>query len=141
MIKMKKVHPQAKLPTYESSGAACFDLYSVEQDIIQGSHSKVFRTGLIFEIPEGYCMKVYSRSGMGFKNGVRLANCVGIVDSDYRSEVLVKLTNDSVNPYYVQLGDRIAQAEIVPVTRYDFGWADELSETERGFGGFGSTGR
>ncbi len=105
----------------------------------------VINTGLAFEVPEGYVMMVYSRSGHGFKNGVRLANCVGVIDSDYRGELLVKLTKDvtsfNSNPFPIKNGDRIAQAMLIPVPQVTFTQVSELSETKRGDGGGGSTGR
>lgn len=143
IINIKKTHPDAIIPTYGTSGAACFDLHTVEDwhdyggSNVQYSHT--YRTGLSFEIPEGYAMMVYSRSGMGFKDDVRLANCVGVIDSDYRGEVMVKLTYDRHFKKYLK-GDRIAQAMIIPVTQVGFILQDELSNTTRGNGGFGSTG-
>ena len=142
-VKIKKLHPLAMRPTYGSPGAACFDLYAVLDEAVTlcPGKSAVFSTGLAFEIPEGWCMKVYSRSGHGFKFDVSLSNSVGVIDSDYRGEVKVKLRNDSDAPFVVTTGDRVAQAEIVPAWQHDFAFADDLTETERGLGGFGSTGR
>jgi dUTP pyrophosphatase len=146
-INIKKVHPAAELPEYATSGAACFDLRalvltennSVEVSLPANS-AQIFRTGLAFEVPEGHVMLVFSRSGHGFKNGVRLANCVGVIDSDYRGEVMVKLHNDSAHAMLVFNGDRIAQAMILPVQQVSFNEVDELGSTDRGAGGFGSTG-
>jgi len=141
-VKVKKLHPNAVIPKYATDGAACFDLQTVESEpsMFAGS-STVFRTGLSFEIPAGYVMMVYSRSGHGFKNGIRLANCVGVIDSDYRGEVMVKLHQDGNGLVPFAAGDRIAQAMIIPVHRVELEEADTLSETERGEGGFGSTGK
>jgi dUTP pyrophosphatase len=146
-INIKKVHPAAELPEYATSGAACFDLRALvftEEDSVEASvvsHTpRLFRTGLAFEVPEGHVMLVFSRSGHGFKNGVRLANCVGVIDSDYRGEVMVKLHNDSAHAMLVFNGDRIAQAMILPVQQVSFNEVDELGSTDRGAGGFGSTG-
>lgn len=145
-VKIKKLHPDAVMPQYASSGAACFDLHALLED---GEVNGVFpgmplviSTGLAFEIPEGHVMLVFSRSGHGFKNDVRLSNCVGVIDHDYRGEVKVKLANDQdeFGGLFVSPGDRIAQALIVPFPKVEFDWADELSDTERGEGGFGSTG-
>ena len=98
-MKICKTHPDAIIPTYGTEGAACFDLYAVACEKETFVHSSViFRTGLSFEIPEGYAMLVFSRSGHGFKNDIRLANGVGIIDADYRGEVMVKLTNDNRDP-------------------------------------------
>ena len=142
-VKIKKLHPLAMRPTYGSPGAACFDMYAVLDDpiAVEPGSSRVLNTGLAFEIPEGWCMKVYSRSGHGFNYDVSLSNSVGVIDSDYRGEVKVKLRNDSDAPFVVTTGDRVAQAEIVPAWQHDFAFADDLTETERGLGGFGSTGR
>jgi dUTP pyrophosphatase len=140
-IKVKTLSAQAQLPTYATAGAACFDIATTSDsvDITPGS-SAVLKTDLSFEIPEGHVMMVYSRSGHGFKNGVRLANGTGVIDSDYRGELMVKLHNDGNRVFSVNRGDRIAQAMIVPVTQVIFDAVDELSDTARGTGGFGSTG-
>jgi dUTP pyrophosphatase len=138
-VKIKRLHPKAVMPTYGSDGAACFDLYSIEGGFVE--REDTFKTGLAFEIPEGHVMLVFSRSGHGFKNDTRLANCVGVIDHDYRGEVMVKLRHDSdVGTLSVGVGDRIAQAMIVPYPKVEFTWADDLSDTDRGTGGFGSTG-
>lgn len=95
-MKIKKLHPAAVVPTYGTEGAACFDLYAVQPEAeIRVVDTATVRTGLAFEVPQGFVMLVFSRSGHGFKNDVRLANCVGVIDSDYRGELMVKLTNDS----------------------------------------------
>lgn len=144
-LKVKKLHEDAILPTYGSEGAACFDLYTFQDGIlVDYSPTGIFDTGIAFEIPEGWAMLVYSRSGHGFNKNVRLSNCVGVIDSDYRNSVKVKLTLDHVRElsyFKVEAGDRIAQAMLVPVERVSFVEVDELSETARGTGGFGSTGK
>lgn len=141
-VKVKKTHPDAIVPQYATEGAACFDLHALEGGEVGACSAGVpIRTGLSFEIPPGHVMRVYSRSGHGFKQGIRLANSVGLIDSDYRGEVMVKLRNDSVLRFDYQPGDRIAQALIEPIDRAEFEVVDELSETERGTGGFGSTGQ
>lgn len=144
-IKVKKLHPDAVIPKYHSDGAACFDLHAIDCDrhtTIYPGLPRIFRTGLAFEIPHGHVMLVFSRSGHGFKSGVRLANCVGVIDSDYRGEVQVKLARDhsSAPNFGVMPGDRIAQALVMPAQRVDIVEVDELGETERGECGFGSTG-
>lgn len=142
-IKVKKLTEDALLPVYGTEGAACFDLMCSEKGPFTLHHdndSLVINTGLSFEIPDGYVMLVFSRSGQGFNKDVRLANCVGVIDSDYRGEVKVKLTKDVRNGTYAfDYGDAIAQAMIIPVPRVGFIEVDELSSTERGEGGFGST--
>lgn len=134
------------MPTYATDGSGCFDLYATNTFPVlvhEGFPVKV-GTGLKFEIPLGYAMFIFSRSGHGFGFNTRLANCVGVIDSDYRGEVMVKLTCDMIDeksmPLTIMPGDRIAQACILPVPKVDFSWADELSETSR-TGGFGSTGK
>jgi len=140
-IKVKTLSPLAQLPSYATAGSACFDIATVSDsvDITPGA-SAVLKTDLSFEIPPGHVMIVYSRSGHGFKNGVRLANSVGVIDSDYRGELMIKLHNDGNRVFSVGRGDRIAQAMIVPVAQSTFDIVSELSDTERGAGGFGSTG-
>ncbi|MRR49360.1 MAG: dUTP diphosphatase [Rhodocyclaceae bacterium] len=142
VLKVKKNDIEAIIPRYATKGAACFDLHAIwGGEIAPCGGTCDFRTGLSFEIPEGYVMKVYSRSGHGFKNGIRLVNSVGIVDSDYRGEVMVKLRNDSYIAYTVRDGDRVAQAMIVPAPIFQIMEVESLGETERGTGGFGSTGK
>lgn len=144
-LKVKKLHPAAILPKYATDGAACFDLHAVEPDewAIYPTVPATIRTGLAFEIPAGFVMLIFSRSGHGFKHDTRLANCVGVIDSDYRGEVMVRLSRDSsqAQPLSVKEGDRIAQAMVVPYPRVEFIEADSLTDTERGDGGFGSTGQ
>lgn len=147
-LNVKALHPDAIVPQYATVGAACFDLHALMPPAdesyahVNPGTPTVIRTGLAFEIPDGYVMLIFSRSGHGFKNDIRLANCVGVIDSDYRGEVQVKLTNDNSDGNFltVKHGDRIAQAMIVPVERVELVQVDELSSTERGEGGFGSTG-
>lgn len=147
-LNIQKLHGEAQEPVYSSDGAANFDLFAVvEQDInaekpliITPGTSAHIRTGLAFEVPAGYVLEVFSRSGHGFKSSTRLSNCVGQIDSDYRGEVMVALHNDGRKRFQVRHGDRIAQARLVPVIRSTFSVVDKLSETARGAGGFGSTG-
>lgn len=150
-LKLKRIHPAAELPAYATEGAACFDIRAIlepgEEVIIWPGMSKTFRTGLVPEIEPGYKMNIHSRSGHGFNDNVRLSNATGIIDCDYRGELKVKLACDEMRmdkgtpvPFVVRHGDRIAQAEIVPVTRAQIVEVEEVSETARGAGGFGSTG-
>jgi dUTP pyrophosphatase len=143
-LKIKKVHPDAIIPVYATAGAACFDLHAIEADAFKphpvDPHAAIFRTGLAFEIPANYVMKIYSRSGHGFKDAMRLSNCVGVIDSDYRGEIMVSLRADGEACSKVQTGDRIAQAMLEYAPQWKFIEADEISETTRGTGGFGSTG-
>lgn len=139
LINVKKLHPDATLPTYGTTGAACFDLSAAT---IGGRAfmAAIYGTGLSFEIPKGHVMLVFSRSGHGFKDNIRLSNCVGVIDSDYRGEVKVKLAADGIKPPRFNQGDRIAQAMILPIQQVSFALVDELSDTDRGVNGFGSTG-
>jgi dUTP pyrophosphatase len=140
-IKVKTLSSLAQMPAYATSGSACFDIATTSDgvDITPGA-SAVLKTDLAFEIPPGHVMMVYSRSGHGFKNGIRLANGTGVIDSDYRGELMVKLHNDGNRLFSINRGDRIAQAMIVPVAQVKFETVSELSDTARGTGGFGSTG-
>lgn len=133
-VNIKQLHHDAKMPTYATDGSGCFDLYAASWD----QETRSFGTGLAFDIPDGWVMKVYSRSGDGFKRGLTLCNSVGVIDSDFRGEVRVKFNN----PYNFthNVGDRIAQAMIVQVPKVSFEWVDELTATERGENGFGSSG-
>lgn len=139
-LKVKKLHEDAQLPEYATEGAACFDIRSVQDGVVPVNGSLAFSTGLSFEIPEGHVMLVYSRSGHGFKNDVCLSNAVGVIDSDYRGCLGVKLSNDGTKDFIVEKGDRIAQGMIIKYDRISFVEVESLSETERGEGGFGSTG-
>lgn len=143
-VKIKKVHEDAVMPTYATDGAACFDLYAAAiKDTIKDTinNTVIYDTGLQFEIPQGAVMMIYSRSGHGFKKGIHLANCVGVIDSDYRGNVMVKMESTQTHTSgFPACGERIAQAMIIPVQRNEFEFVDELSDTERADGGFGSTG-
>jgi len=148
-VRVRKLDPAASLPKFATPGSACFDLVALDVNgdtdwSYQGSTVQC-GTGLAFEIPAGHVMLVFSRSGQGFNHGIRLANCVGVIDSDYRGEVKVKLTCDKPDesnrmPYDVRPGERVAQALILPVPAVELELADELSTTQRGAAGFGSTG-
>ncbi len=139
-VKIKKLHQDAIVPTYATDGSACFDLYAIESDFIVGGNKSIIGTGLSFEVPECHAMLIFSRSGHGFNHGARLSNCVGVIDSDYRGEVKVSLHNDSNRHFSVVELDRIAQAMIIPIQQASFTVVEDLSETARGSGGFGSTG-
>ena len=141
-LKVKRLTDTAKIPTYAHDGDACFDIYSDGLKKM-GGFTMVHSTGLKFNIPKGYAMMIYSRSGMAFKNNVRLANCVGVVDSGFVGEVMVKLTSDSgcLGVLDYKRGDRIAQAMLIPVPVVEFEEVDDVEDTERGDGGFGSSGR
>lgn len=147
-LKIKQLDKRASIPEYATDGSGCFDLQAVMSErhfvcLSEMSGTHIFGTGLSFEIPKGYCMLIFSRSGQGFNKDVRLSNCVGVIDSDYRGEVKVKLIQDVIgaNDYIVGHGDRIAQGMIIPVPKVEFELVEELSDTVRGTGGLGSTGQ
>jgi len=139
-VNIKKLDERAIVPKYATDGSGCFDIHTYDTGKVLEFNSKAFSTGLAFEIPDGYVMLVFSRSGHGFKNDVRLANCVGVIDSDFRGQLMVKLTADAEGGLSVESGDRIAQAFIIPYPKVNFIEVEELSGTVRGTGGLGSTG-
>ena len=138
----KKISEGAKVPTYGSPYSAGADLYALcEEAITIGAGKTEFiHTGISLEIPEGVVGLIYARSGMACKRGVAPANKVGVIDSDYRGEIMVALHNHSDEDKTVERGERIAQIAFVPFVSADFEVADKLDETMRGEGGFGSTG-
>ncbi len=141
-IKIKKLNENAKKPTYGSEYSAGADLYALLEESIEiKPHETVFvHTGISVEIPEGYCGLVFARSSMGAKRGLAPANKVGVIDADYRGEIMVTLHNHSEKVAQVEPYERIAQLAIVPFLKAEFEEAEELSNTVRGAGGFGSTG-
>lgn len=142
VLKVKRLSERAILPKYQTAGAACFDLHASRPDYVPPLGCAHVNTELAFEVPEGHVMLIFSRSGQGFKQRVRLVNSVGVIDSDYRGEVLVGLQSDDPNqPLNIVIGDRVGQALVIPVQQWDLVEVDELSETVRGTGGYGSTGK
>jgi len=157
-IKIKRLTPTAQMPTKAHSSDACFDLYLDAPDAIyhewnggvevktargikiRPNETVMLHTGIAMETPIGYYSAIYARSGLACKQGLRPANCVGIVDAPFRGEVVVALHNDSAETRIVHHGDRIAQMAILPVLDVKLVESDNLSETERGSGGFGSSG-
>ena len=142
-IKVKKLRPGAQLPTYGTEFSAGADLYAcLEEPVtIAPGETKKIPTGLAMEIPVGFAGLIYARSGLGTKQGLAPANKVGVVDSDYRGEFMVFLHNHSAETRTVSHGDRVAQLVVTPVYTPGFEEADELTDTARGAGGFGSTGK
>lgn len=140
-IKLKRLHPDAQIPTYATPGAAAVDLVSVESLTLQPMERGLVATGFAIEIPEGYEAQVRPRSGWALKQGITLPNSPGTIDSDYRGEIKVIIQNLGSEPFEIQKGDRIAQMVIAPVLQVQFEEVDQLSETSRGEGGFGSTGK
>ena len=131
------------LPYYATDGAAALDLHAcTDGDTVIAPHERVFiPTGIAAAIPEGYVGIMAVRSSMGARHGINLANGIGVIDSDYRGQLHVTLYNTTDQPYTVRSGDRIAQLMVMPVARPTVRVVDALAETERGTGGFGSTGR
>ena len=142
-VKVKKKDERIELPRYESSGAAGMDLKAfLDADVtIPPLGRAKIPTGLFVEVPPGYEAQVRPRSGLAARHGVTILNAPGTIDSDYRGELEVILVNLGSEPFTLKNGDRIAQLVISPVTRSSLSEAESLSETERGSGGFGSTGR
>ncbi|MCR5542800.1 MAG: dUTP diphosphatase [Eubacterium sp.] len=141
-INIKKLNPNAIIPTYGSEYAAGADLYACipEAITIQPGETHLVPTGISMEIPVGFAGLIYARSGLATKKGLAPANKVGVVDSDYRGEVMVSLHNHSKVDQTIEPGERIAQMVIAPFLQGIFNEVDELSDTLRGEGGFGSTG-
>ena len=145
-INIKKLNDNAIIPTYGSQFAAGADLYAITHNDtnmveILPRETAFIGTGISMEIPNGYVGLIYARSGLACKQGLAPANKVGVIDSDYRGEIMVALYNQSNETKVITSGDRIAQIVIQPVTQFDFIEVDELNESERGDSGFGSTGK
>ena len=142
-IAVKKLDENAVLPTYGSAYAAGADLYALtDEEVTFAPHeTKLIKTGLALEIPEGYAGFIYARSGLASKRGLAPANKVGVIDADYRGEVMVALHNHSNKEQTIAPKERSAQLVIAPFLKVEFEERDELSATVRGEGGFGSTGR
>ncbi len=142
-VAVKKLKDGAVLPVYSSQEAAGADLHAcLEQDVVIAPGESAFiPTGLAMEIPIGYAGLIYARSGLACKRDLAPANKVGVIDSDYRGEFVVVLHNHGSSKQIISHGDRIAQLVITPVLTVDFTETDELSDTERSNGGFGSTGK
>ncbi len=141
-IDIKKLDSRATVPTYGSACAAGADLYACEEgDItIQAGATVLIHTGIAMAIPDGYVGLIYARSGLASKKGLAPANKVGVIDSDYRGEIMVALHNHGTLPQTVAHGERIAQIVFTPYASADFAIKDDLDSTDRGEGGFGSTG-
>ena len=143
IINLKKVNENAIIPTQGHKADAGYDLYACLEmdDIIYPGETLKIPTGVAVEIPEGYFGGVFARSGLATKQGLRPANCVGVIDAPYRGEIIVALHNDSKTPQRISHGDRIAQIVFLPIIYAELNIVDELSDTDRGDGGFGSTGK
>ena len=142
LLKIKKLREEAVLPERKTAGSAGYDLCAcIAGDFtIEPGELVILPTGLAAEIPEGCAGMIFTRSGLGVKHGIAVSNGVGVIDSDYRGEIHVGLRNNSQIAYTISPGERIAQLIVLPVCLPEVVEAEELSETERGAGGFGSTG-
>lgn len=140
-LKIKKLNDEAVIPEYQTKGAAGFDFHSTDSVVLYPNDTALVSTGLAFAVPEGFELQVRPRSGLSAKTGLRVANAPGTVDSDYRGEVKIIITNTGFVPQHIKKGDRIAQGVLCPVYQAVFDVIDDLDETERGSGAFGSTGR
>lgn len=142
-IRVKKLHPKAILPTYGSDSAVGADLYACLEESVTIAPGEVFwvPTGIALEVPQGCAGLVYARSSLGAKRGLAPANKVGVIDPDYRGEVKVVLLNHSNQPQTIAPGERVAQFVITPVLTPAYEEVEQLSDTARGAGGFGSTGK
>ena len=144
-VKVQLISPYAQIPKYGTDGAAAFDFYYAahEEDYVSlyPGERTTMSLGLCMEVPENHVLLMFSRSGHGFKNGIRLSNCVGVIDSDYRGEISVALHNDGDTRIRFYGTERIAQGIIIPIPQVMFQEASELNDTARGANGFGSTGR
>lgn len=141
-VRIKKLDERAKIPTYQTEFSAGADIYTMEGDTVTVSpHETVLlHTGFAIEIPEGYAGLIFARSGLATKKGLAPANKVGVIDADYRGEIMVPLHNHSSEDRVISHGERIAQMAIVPFLKVEYNEVEELTETVRGLGGFGSTG-
>lgn len=143
-VLVKRINPNAVIPSYKTDGAACFDLMTQEDIYLRtlnaSDKAMMVHTGLAFEIPKGYHMKIFLRSSTGLNTHLRLANGTGIIDADYRGEVMLLVENVSKYPVSIPKGTRIAQGMIEKNIPVVFEEVKELSDTQRGQGGFGSTG-
>lgn len=140
-VRVKKMRENAVLPSYGSDYAAGADLYACNAVTVEPGATEFVQTGLALEVPAGYAGLVYARSGLACKKGLAPANKVGVIDADYRGEVMVALYNHSSQAVEIEPGERVAQLVITPYLTAVFEETQELSDTVRGEGGFGSTGR
>lgn len=143
LLQIKKLHPAAKLPRYMTDLAAGMDVCAVLDDdiVLQPGNRVLVPTGLAFAIPAGYEVQVRPRSGLAIKHGISMVNSPGTIDADYRGEIRIILINHGEEPFIISSGDRIAQLVVAPVCQAELLEVEDLSETARGAGGFGHTGR
>jgi len=141
-LKVRRLEHNKSLPAYATKGAAGMDLTAAisEPVVLQPLERKLIPTGLIIELPQGYEAQIRPRSGLSIKHGITLINCVGTIDEDYRGEVCVPVVNISNEAYQINPGDRIAQMVVSPVKKVEIVEVEDVTETSRAAGGFGSTG-
>lgn len=139
-VKIKQLHPDALIPQYQTLGAAGFDLHALEDYKLSAGERVLVKTGLAFELQIGFELQIRPRSGLALKNGISVLNAPGTIDSDYRGEVGVLLINHSKEDFAIKKGDRIAQGVVARYERVEFEVCEELGESARGAGGFGSSG-
>ena len=147
-LRLAKLHPDADIPTYATEGSIALDLKAIIGDLdgivaLRPGEAHTFSTGIAAEVPAGYGLFLVGRSGHGIKHRLRLGNCIGLIDQDYRGELLVNLTNDGRKVQRIKHNERIAQAVLMPVVRIEtvVVTPEELTSTKRGAGGLGSTGK
>ncbi len=140
-VQIKKLVPDAHAPKYQTEEAAGFDLHSVEDCVLKIGERKLIKTGLSMSFPKGYEIQIRPRSGLAFKHGITCLNTPGTIDSDYRGEVMVLLINHGQEDFHIKKDERIAQAVLKEVVQATFEVVEELDDTIRGAGGFGSTGK
>ena len=139
-VKFRKIDPAATIPSYAHPGDAGMDIRSIEESVIEPGARKLVHTGLVMILPPGYEAQVRPRSGLALKNGVTVLNAPGTIDEGYRGEVGVILANFGSEPFKIEKGSKIAQIVVAPCTRAEIEETVEIDSTERGTGGFGSTG-
>jgi len=140
-VKIKKLIENAIIPQYQTAKSAGFDLHSIEDYTIQPNERVLIKTGISMAIDDGYELQIRPRSGIAYKHGITVLNSPGTVDSDYRGEIMILLINHSNDEFIIQVGERIAQGVINQIVQASFDEVDELNDTDRGSGGFGSTGK
>lgn len=141
VVNFKRLAEDAKVPYQATMESAGYDLYAASREVCKSGETVKVHTGLCMEIPSGYFGGIFARSGLAVKSGIRPANCVAVIDADYRGEIIVPLHNDSNSDFLIEKGERIAQLIILPYLDVSFNEVDELNMTGRGVGGFGSTGK
>lgn len=139
-VKIQKTHHDGRIPTYATDGSGAIDFYSAEEVAVEGLQVRAIDLGVAMEVPEGHVMLLFPRSSIGKNTNLRMANSVGVIDSDYRGTIHALYENNSACWELIKKGDRIAQGIILPIPKIEFEEVTLLSGTKRGHGRFGSTG-